>query len=70
MKKETIIELLKKGYSYLIEKGMKSTVAKVIIGVLFGIICAFYFSSCSVNYSDNEQKFEMQLTPIVERGNK
>lgn len=69
MKKETFIELLKKGYSWLIAKGMNSTVAKLLIGAIFGAICAFYFTSCSLHYSDNERQLEVEVLS-VERGEK
>lgn len=69
MKKETFIELLKKGYSWLIEKGMKTTIAKVLIGAIFGVVCAFCFSSCSLHYSDNERQLNIEVLN-VERGQK
>lgn len=64
MKKETFIELLKKGYSWLISKGMKTTVAKLIIGAIFGAVCAVCFSSCSLSYSDHERNFEATILKV------
>lgn len=69
MKKENLAELLKKCYTWLIAKGMKSTVAKILIGAIFGVICAFCFSSCSLHYADNERQLEVEVLS-VERGQK
>lgn len=64
MKKENFVELLKKGYSWLIAKGMNSTVAKIVIGAIFGAVCAFCFSSCSMSYSDLERNFEASILKV------
>lgn len=64
MNKENFIELLKNVYSWLIAKGMKSTVAKLIIGAIFGAVCAFFFSSCSMTYSDLERNFEASILKV------
>lgn len=69
MNKENFIELLKKVYSWLIAKGMKATIAKLIIGVLFGAVCAFCFASCSLHYSDHDKEIDVEIF-TVEGGQK
>jgi hypothetical protein len=68
MKKETFIELLKKVYSWAINKGMNNTLVKIIIGVLFGIVSALYFTSCSLHYIDHEKQLDVEILTV--EGNK
>lgn len=65
MKKEDLINLLKKIYTWCIGKGWSETVVKILIGCLFGIICALCFSSCTVAYKTDGIDFSAGIiTPI------
>lgn len=68
MKKETFIELLKKVYSWAVNKGMNNTLVKIIIGVLFGIVSALYFASCTLHYADHEKQLDVEILTV--EGNK
>ncbi len=64
MKKENLIKILENIYSWLKEKGMNETLLKLILGALFGAICAFFFTSCSLHYQNKETLLKVELLTI------
>lgn len=66
MKKENIIQILERIYSWLKEKGMNETLLKLILGALFGAICAFYFSSCSLVYENEKARLNVEILTLNE----
>lgn len=72
MKKEHIAEICKKVYNYLVDKGMNSTLVKILVGALFGIACTYLLTSCSMTYKNNGIEYQGSiLTPItIERESK
>lgn len=57
MNKETLKEILTKIYNYLKGKGWSDTLLRVLLGAIGGIICALYFSGCSVSYKTDDVNF-------------
>lgn len=66
MKKEDLIKLLSKIYEWAKGKGWNETLIKIVIGCLFGIICAFCFSSCTLGYESASQKLNINVLPVEE----
>lgn len=66
MKKEDLIKLLSKIYEWAKGKGWNETIIKVVLGALFGIICAFAFSSCTLGYESASQKLNVHIIPVQE----
>ena len=69
MSKDKIVEICSKAYTYLVSKGMNSTLVKIIVGALFGIACSYLLTSCSMSYKHDGIEYKGSLlTPLeVER---
>lgn len=66
MNKDNIKEILTKIYDWAKGKGWNETIIKVVLGGLFGIICAFAFSSCTLGYESASQKLNVHIIPVQE----
>lgn len=64
MNKDNIKEILTKIYDWAKGKGWNETIIKVVLGGLFGIICAFAFSSCTLGYESASQKLNINIIPV------
>lgn len=66
MTKENLIKVFTKAYDYLKGRGWSETLIKVVLGALFGIICALCFSSCSISYKTDDINFTSGfMVPVV-----
>ena len=65
MNKDSLKEILTKAYEWAKGKGWNETLIKIVLGALFGIICALCFSSCTVSYKTDDIDFSAGIiTPI------
>ena len=64
MDKNSLKEILTKAYEWAKGKGWNETLIKIVLGALFGIICALCFSSCTVGYESASQKFNINVLPV------
>lgn len=65
MDKNSIKEILTKIYEWAKGKGWNETVIKVVLGAIFGIICALFFTSCTINYENDDIRFSGGfITPV------
>lgn len=65
MNKEKIVEVCKKVYDYLLNKGLNSTIVKVAVAALFGIMCAYLLGGCTMTYKHGEVEYKGAIfTPI------
>lgn len=64
MNKENLIKALTKAYEWAKGKGWNETVIKIVLGALFGVICAFAFSSCTLGYESASQKININVLPV------
>ena len=68
MTKENLIKVLTKIYDYLKGRGWSETLIKVVLGALFGIICALCFSACTVSYKTDDINFQGGFITPIESG--
>lgn len=65
MNKENLIKILSKVYEWAKGKGWSETLIKVVLGAVFGVVAAFYLSSCTISYKTDDINFRGGfITPI------
>ena len=58
MNREKLIEICKKAYDYLISKGWNSTIVKILISALFGIVAGYLLTSCAMSYKYHDLEYK------------
>lgn len=64
MKKEDLINLFKKIYTWCIGKGWNEKIVRIILAALFGVACAYLLNSCTLGYESASQKLNINIIPV------
>lgn len=65
MTKEDLVKIITKIYEWCKGRGWNETIVKIVLGALFGVSCALFFTSCTVAYHTDDIDFSAGIiTPI------